>query len=70
MSDDNEVTSTIKAVAELAKVVPIYQDAIQPAAKQVGKALETVTKAVHVPDVTRLFKLAHPHRHFPPFATL
>lgn len=48
MRDDNETADTINAVAELAKVVPIYQDAVQPAARQIGKALETVAKTVHV----------------------
>lgn len=32
------VGETAKAVAELAKSVPIYQDAIQPAAKEAGKS--------------------------------
>ena len=36
-----------KAVAELAKSVPIYQDAIQPAAKEAGKSLHLVTRAVN-----------------------
>lgn len=41
------VTETVKVVAELAKAVPIYEDALQPAAKQVGKSLETVGRAVN-----------------------
>lgn len=32
----------------LVKAVPVYQDSIQPAAKEVGKSLETVAKAVNV----------------------
>jgi hypothetical protein len=30
------------------EAAPVYQDAVQPAAKQVGKALETVGKAINV----------------------
>jgi hypothetical protein len=44
--------SDIKAIAEAAKgildAVPVYDDAVQPAAKEVGKALQTVGKAVNV----------------------
>jgi hypothetical protein len=53
MSEENEtktskVTETIEAVSGLVKVVPIYQDLIQPAAREVGKSLETVAKSVNV----------------------
>lgn len=41
------IGETAKAVAELAKSVPIYQDAIQPAAKEAGKSLRLVTRAVN-----------------------
>ena len=41
------IGDTAKAVAELAKAVPIYQDAIQPAAKEAGKSLHLVTRAVN-----------------------
>lgn len=37
-----------KAAADIVKTVPIYQDAIQPVAKQIGTALETVGKAVNL----------------------
>jgi len=50
--DDDEnsegaVKETIKAVTDLVKEVPVYEDAIQPVAKETGKALETVGKAVN-----------------------
>lgn len=45
---DNKVKETIEAVTGLVKAVPIYEDAIQPVAKQVGKSLETVGRAVNV----------------------
>jgi hypothetical protein len=41
------VGETAKAIAELAKSVPIYQDAIQPAAKEAGKSLQLVARAVN-----------------------
>lgn len=47
-SENNGVIGeTAKAVAELAKSVPIYQDAIQPAAKEAGKSLQLVARAVN-----------------------
>ncbi|MFZ3509245.1 DUF4393 domain-containing protein [Vibrio harveyi] len=49
-SDNNEsnIEGTINAVAGLAKAVPVYEDALQPAAKEIGKALGTVAKTVNV----------------------
>ena len=42
-------TEATTNMAELAKVVPVvYKDAIQPAAKEIGKSLETVAKAVNL----------------------
>lgn len=42
------VKSTIDAVTGLVKAVPVYQDVIQPAAKQIGQTLETVSKTVNI----------------------
>lgn len=39
---------TIDAATALTKAVPIYEDALQPLAQEVGKALGTVGKAVNV----------------------
>ena len=51
MPEENDksgsITEIVKAVGELADKVPVYQDAIQPAAKQIGKGLEVVAKAVN-----------------------
>jgi len=44
----NEIGDVVGAVAGIAKAVPVYQDALQPAAKELGKALETVVKTVHI----------------------
>lgn len=48
--DNNQtnVKATIEAVTGLAKEIPIYQDAVQPAAKEIGKSLETITKTVNI----------------------
>lgn len=48
-SDDNKspVEGTIKAVSELVEKVPVYEDAIQPLAKETGKALGTLGKTVN-----------------------
>ena len=45
---DNNVKATIDAVTGLAKAIPVYQDAVQPAAKEIGKSLEIVTKTVNI----------------------
>jgi len=48
MSDDDNSLNKgeIKAVADILKSVPIYKDAVQPAAKVFGQSLTTVAKAV------------------------
>ena len=48
-SEDTEsaVEGTIKAVTGLVEKVPVYEDAIQPLAKETGKALGTVGKTVN-----------------------
>jgi len=47
-SKDTNVKSTIDAITGLVKAVPIYNDAIQPAAKEIGKSLATVTKTINI----------------------
>lgn len=48
-SDETESTvdGTIKAVTGLVEKVPLYEDALQPLAKETGKALGTVGKTVN-----------------------
>lgn len=41
------VTEIAKAIGEVVDKVPIYQDAVQPAAKEIGKGLQVVAKAVN-----------------------
>lgn len=44
----NTVKGTIEAATGLVREIPIYQDAVQPLAKQLGKSLELVGRAVNV----------------------
>ena len=48
MPDESKIEGTVNAVKGLVEAVPIYQDAIQPAAKEIGTALQTVAKSVHI----------------------
>ena len=48
MSEENNIEGAINAATGLLKEVPIYQDALQPAAKELGVALLTVTKTINV----------------------
>lgn len=48
MNEENTPKEIIEAVTGLVKAVPIYQDALQPAAKELGKSLEVVAKSVNV----------------------
>lgn len=45
---ESNIEGTINATTGLIKAIPIYQDALQPAAKEIGKALGTVAKTVNV----------------------
>lgn len=44
----NPIEGTIKAATGLVEAIPIYQDTIQPAAKEMGKTLEVVAKTVNM----------------------
>jgi hypothetical protein len=48
MADDDKSGKVVNAIVEIAKAVPVYQDAVQPAAREVGKGLQTVAKAVNM----------------------
>jgi hypothetical protein len=47
-SNGKSVSATIDAITGLVKAVPIYDDMVQPVAKQLGKSFETVGKLVNV----------------------
>jgi hypothetical protein len=42
------IRDTADAVRGAAEAIPVYQDAVQPAAKEVGKGLETIAKTINV----------------------
>lgn len=49
MADEEKagsVTEIAKAIGEIVDKVPVYQDAVQPAAKEIGKGLQVVAKAL------------------------
>lgn len=48
MGEDDKITKTVEAVESLVKAVPVYNDAIQPAAKQIGEVFETLAKTIKV----------------------
>ncbi len=48
MSGDNKIRDAADAVKGIVEAVPVYQDAIQPAAKEVGTVLQTMAKTIHV----------------------
>ena len=45
---ETNVKATIDAVTGLVKAIPVYDDAVQPAAKEIGKALGTIGKTVNI----------------------
>ena len=45
---DPSIKDAADAVRGIVEAVPVYQDALQPAAREIGRALETVAKTVHI----------------------
>lgn len=48
MPDENTVRDVAEAVKGIVEAVPVYEDVVQPAAREVGTALQTVAKTIHV----------------------
>jgi hypothetical protein len=48
MSDESKIKNTAEAVKGVFDSVPVYQDGLQPAIKEIGVALQTVAKTVNV----------------------
>ncbi|MBD1995035.1 DUF4393 domain-containing protein [Leptolyngbya sp. FACHB-541] len=48
MSEENKVRDAADAVKGVFEAVPIHQDALQPAAKELGVGLQTVAKTIHI----------------------
>jgi hypothetical protein len=48
MNDESKVRDVAETVAGIVKAVPVYQDVAQPAAQELGKALQTIAQSVHI----------------------
>lgn len=48
MPDGDHIKDVAETVKGIVEAVPVYQDVLQPAARQIGTALETVTKTIHI----------------------
>ncbi len=48
MSKASKIKDTADAIKGVARAVPVYQDMVQPAAKEIGRNLETAAKSIRV----------------------
>lgn len=48
MEDKNKIRDAADAIKGVVEAVPIYQDLVQPAAREVGTALKTAAKTLHI----------------------
>ena len=48
MTQDDKARDVAEAVKAVMQAVPVYEDVVQPAAREVGKGLQTVAKMIHV----------------------
>jgi len=48
MNGSTNIKDTTEAVKGIVEAIPVYQDIIQPAAKEIGKNLETVAKTIQI----------------------
>lgn len=48
MSEENKIRDAADAIKGVVEAVPVYQDVVQPAAKELGTALQTVAKTMHI----------------------
>jgi len=48
MSEESKIRDAADAVKGIVVAVPVYQDTLQPAAREIGKGLETVAKTIHI----------------------
>lgn len=48
MTEENKIRDAADAIKGIVQAVPVYQDVVQPAAKEVGTALQTVAKTLHI----------------------
>ena len=54
MSEESKIRDAADAVKGIVEAVPVYQDALQPAVREIGKGLETVAKSIRVYTTKRL----------------
>ncbi|HEY6159201.1 MAG TPA: DUF4393 domain-containing protein [Gemmatimonadales bacterium] len=48
MTRDDKVRDVTQAVKGIVEAVPVYEDVVQPAAREIGKGLQTVAKTIHI----------------------
>lgn len=48
MVDENKIRDAADAVKGVVEAVPVYQDALQPAVREIGRGLQTVAKTIHI----------------------
>jgi hypothetical protein len=48
VSDESKIRDAADAIKGIVEAVPVYQDIAQPAAKEIGTALQTVAKTIHI----------------------
>lgn len=48
MSEESNIAEVIKATEGLVKAVPVYDDLVKPAAREVGQSLETIAKTINL----------------------
>jgi hypothetical protein len=48
MPEENKIRDAADAIKGIAQTVPVYQDVLQPAAQEIGMALQTVAKTIHI----------------------
>jgi hypothetical protein len=48
MPEENKIRDAADAIRGIAQAVPVYQDVVQPAAREIGTGLQTVAKTIHI----------------------
>lgn len=48
MAEENKLRDAADAIKGIVQAVPVYQDALQPALQEVGVALQTVARTIHI----------------------
>ena len=48
MSSENKIKDAADAVKGLLEAVPVYQDALQPAVREIGGDLQTIAKTIQI----------------------